>query len=114
MLIFSVYFHLTICPEGREDILKLGAELYRLLVWTGMWAVMYIHDFAGVSKLFGLCTADCLLVMRYLAWQLAGLISVPRTGNCSHNFMMLGLVIRDVTTCLLVVLSGGMPSIVFF
>ena len=23
MLIFSVYFHLTICPEGRKDILKV-------------------------------------------------------------------------------------------
>ncbi|KOS45267.1 hypothetical protein ACN38_g3790 [Penicillium nordicum] len=38
MLIFSVYFHLTICPEGRKDILKVQynpyfrAELYRLLV----------------------------------------------------------------------------------
>ncbi|KAJ9489562.1 hypothetical protein VN97_g3703 [Penicillium thymicola] len=39
MLIFSVYFHLTICPEGRKNILKVQynphfpAELYRLLVW---------------------------------------------------------------------------------
>ncbi|KAJ9484850.1 hypothetical protein VN97_g8506 [Penicillium thymicola] len=37
MLIFSVYFHLTICPEGRKDFLKVQynthfmAELYRPL-----------------------------------------------------------------------------------
>ncbi|KAJ9492113.1 hypothetical protein VN97_g1164 [Penicillium thymicola] len=27
MLIFSVYFHLTICPEGRKDILKVQYNL---------------------------------------------------------------------------------------
>ena len=28
MLIFSVYFHLTICPEGRKDILKVQYNLH--------------------------------------------------------------------------------------
>ncbi|KAJ5589438.1 hypothetical protein N7537_012116 [Penicillium hordei] len=27
MLIFSVYFHLTICPEGRKDILRVQFNL---------------------------------------------------------------------------------------
>ena len=64
MLIFSVYFHLTICPEGRKDILKVR---YNLNFGQKNTACYFCQQIS--QAVIGLSMLDC-----HVEWPLGVLV----------------------------------------